>query len=98
MKILRTILFVVCTFAAVGMFYSVFAFTPGNPVITDSITDKILWAVLLAGCGGGYAVAAYSLLKGSMDLVPSFVKTYGMVSIFMFIIGLYYHTMFGSPL
>lgn len=81
-------------YATIGMINGTMA---GNPDMVDSFADKVFWVFLCMGAAGGYAVVGYAAAIGTMRYMPRPAKISGLVAIFAFLAGAYYHFMFTSP-
>lgn len=89
--------------AAAAIFMIVFliqSFLPGsgiNPELTNSFVDKIFWVLMVLGCSGFYVLLSVALLKGLNLMENAVAQRLIIIMGFVFMSGIYYHAMFGSP-
>lgn len=100
MRALRFLGGLICAAFAIMMVYCLQQTLSGSANINfrfiDSIYDKVFWVLAIGGCAGIYATTSVSLFKDiawddKRALAPL------VISGIVFISGLYYHMMFGSP-
>ncbi len=104
MNTIKKLLGVTCYFVGIFMFIT-FPQTlideNFSSQITDSTVDKIFFFFMTIGAGMVYFFVGYLLLRriSIEDIYPDYKKLayFGFLSMCMFIVGIYYHTIFGSP-
>ena len=100
-KILRIIGSILSATAAIIMVvFLVQSFLPESSInreLTDSLIDKIFFAFMIMGCAGFYAILSVGLLKGFNLMKNIVTQKWAIISCFIFLSGIYYSVMFGSP-
>jgi hypothetical protein len=66
-----------------------------NPELIDSLPDKIFFVFMMGGAGMGYAVMSWYFFPGKKLSGSPFAAA--ILSGLLFISGIYYHMIFGSP-
>ncbi len=74
-----------------------FMVDPGglNPELTDSLMDKVMFTFLILGAAAVYILVGVVLIKGRT--IEKSNTALFFIFMMLFIFGLYYTTMFGSP-
>ncbi|MCA9351449.1 hypothetical protein KC929_01580 [Patescibacteria group bacterium] len=103
-KILRILLSIFFGIAAGFMLISIIPMLNSseiNPELTDSLTDKIMFCLLMLGCAGVLMTFAIGLWRNLPIEKPFGEKKFSSILFFtsflFFIVGIYYSFMFGSP-